>query len=88
MGTVDSPQCRDEGDLHWWRLYMEKWNGVAMMPKDQWPRITIESDASGSWGCRAHWGSWWLQWKWESAAKMELISTKWLIPIVFAVEVW
>ena len=75
-------------DLYWWLLYMEKWNGVAMMPRNLWPRIAIETDASGSWGCGARWGSWWLQWRWEGAAREELISTKELIPIVFAVALW
>ena len=74
-------------DLYWWLHYMEKRNGVAMMPRDQWPGIRIETDASGSWGCGACWHTWWLQWKWDGRAKTELISTKELIPIVFAVAV-
>lgn len=75
-------------DLYWWLLYTEKWNGVSMMPRSEWPKIVIETDASGSWGCGARWGSWWLQWKWEGTSQDELISTKELIPIVFAVAVW
>ncbi len=75
-------------DLMWWLLFMEEWNGVSMMPKLAWPTVSIESDASGSWGCGARWGYWWLQWKWEDPAPEWLISPKELLPILFAVAVW
>ena len=55
---------------------MEKWDGVAMMPRDQCPIIKIETDSSGSWVCGACWDTWWLQWKWIDTAKTELISPK------------
>ena len=75
-------------DLYWCGVYLERWNGVANMSRDQWLRITIETDASGSWGCGARWGSWWLQWKWKGTVKDELLSTKELSPIVFTIVVW
>ena len=72
-------------DLNWWFVFMERWNGVSMVPM---PAIPLETDASGSWGCRAHWGSWWLQWKWEGPSIEWPISPKELLPILFAVVVW
>ena len=52
------------------------------------PAIPLETDASGSWGCGARWGSWWLQWNWEGPSIEWPISPKELLPILFAVAVW
>ena len=49
------------GDLVWWLSFMEDWNGVAMMPNYSLPLISLETDASGSWGCGARWCPRWLQ---------------------------
>ena len=58
-----------------------------MVPKVSMPAIPLETDASGSWGCGARWGSWWLQWKWEGPSIEWPISPKELLPILFAVAV-
>ena len=41
--------------LNWWFVFMERWNGVSMVPKLSMPAIIpLETVASGSWGCGAH----------------------------------
>ena len=75
-------------DLTWWATFMEDWNGVAMMPIYSKPSVRLESDASGSWGCGAKWGSRWLQWRWEGSSQDWEIAPKELLPILFAVAIW
>lgn len=75
-------------DLIWWLTFMEGWNGVSMIPSFPLPSISIETDASGSWGCGACWGAQWLQWRWEGPAPSWLISPQELLPILFALAVW
>lgn len=50
-------------DLQWWHVFVSSWNGVSMMLRErlQSPGIEIWSDTSGSWGCRAVWGTQWFQ---------------------------
>ena len=74
-------------DLTWWEVFLEGWNGVSMMPRFSMPVITVESDASGCWGCGARWGSQWLQWQWPEAAQRWQIAPKELLPILFAVAI-
>ena len=47
-------------DLYWWSEFVANWNGLGMIPNPQEATVNIESDASGSWGCRAAWGPHWL----------------------------
>ena len=75
-------------DLRWWLEYMEQWNGVFLMPRLALPAISVESDASGSWGCGARWGAQWFQWRWWDQVPGWLIAPKELLPILFAVAVW
>ena len=75
-------------DLGWWLHFMEGWNGVSMMPRSSWPSLSLETDASGGWGCGSHWGSQWFQWQWVGPAVEWPISPKELLPILFAVAVW
>ena len=53
-------------DVEWWHLFLAEWNGVSMLHKVQMesPDAEFWSDASGSWGCGAFWGSQWLQMQW------------------------
>ena len=57
---------------------------------EQQPSITLTSDASGSWGCGAHWGSHLFQLAWgDTVGQLDAnIATKELIPIVIAVAMW
>ena len=75
-------------DLTWWRLFLEGWNGVSLLPDPEVPTVVLETDASGSWGCGAcsRWG--WLQWQWVPPANDWHISAKELLPILLAVAVW
>ena len=81
-------------DLEWWRRHCESWNGRALMlPKkergQEW-QVSLESDASGSWGCGAIWGAKWLQVQWqglEGVAELN-ITIKELLPIILAAAIW
>ena len=75
-------------DLAWWVTFIEGWNGVTMMPNYSLPSIRLETDASGSWGCGAKWGSKWLQWRWEGSSQDWATATKELLPILFAIAIW
>ena len=75
-------------DLVWWETFLQGWNGISMIPRFSLPGIVVESDASGSWGCGARWGSQWLQWQWVEEATHWHIAPKELLPILFAVAVW
>ena len=75
-------------DIVWWQVFMESWNGVSLMPNTTPGTMPLVSDASGSWGCGAHWGPQWFQWKWEGPAANWQIASKELLPILFALVVW
>ena len=49
-------------DLAWWGHFMESWNGISLMPGLTPLATPLVSDASGSWGCGAYWGTRWFQW--------------------------
>ena len=51
-------------------------------------RVTIATDASGSWGCAAHWGPRWFQLPWDSKSSFFPIAVKELVPIIIAAAVW
>ena len=77
-----------KSDLLWWYTFIETWNGVEILQDPTQEVITIESDASGSWGCVAIWESHWLQWQCNFKAAQWRISPKELLPILLAVGVW
>ena len=67
---------------------MDGWNGVSMMPSAMPETVPLVSDASGSWGCGAHWGSRWFQWKCEGPAVEWQIAPKELLPILISMVIW
>lgn len=79
-------------DLAWWDQFLESWNGVSLLSMVDRPHTgpVVTSDASGSWGCGAFWGSSWFQLPWQSAtgSEKENIATKEMIPVVIAAAVW
>ena len=81
-------------DLTWWHEFLVEWNGVSMLSSigEQKPEVTLTSDASGSWGCGAYWGTKWFQLAWSSASGSSSqdtnIATKELVPIVIAPAMW
>ena len=58
-------------DIAWWHMFIEEWNGVAMMPGvvGVEPSVEVYTDASGGIGCGAWWASRWLQLKWSLGGK-------------------
>ena len=46
-------------DILWWHVFTSEWNGISMLLdlNRSKPDINLFSDASGSWGCGAYWGS-------------------------------
>ena len=76
-------------DLAWWRLFAAEWNGVSFLPPIiRLPRQQLASDASGSWGCGAYYGSHWFQLCWDRRSEGLPIMAKELLPIVLACTVW
>ena len=78
-------------DLHWWHLFLEDWNGVALCSSVvQRPLAgTITSDASGRWGCGAFTEKReWFQFCWPASWDNVHITVKELLPIVVACAVW
>lgn len=77
-------------DLAWWNTFLAAWNGVSLLSEviSKSPDHVICTDASGSWGCGAVWGTCWLQYKWGEPYQQEAITQKELLPIVFAAAVW
>ena len=77
-------------DILWWHVFASEWNGISML----WdlnrskPDINLFSDASGSWGCGAYWGSQWFHLQWPSNLQTCPIATKELIPVVIAAAIF
>ena len=79
-----------KSDLLWWHCFLEDWNGVALLSthSSKPPSIEVFSDASGSWGCSALWGSSWFQAPWSADWSQVNIATKELVPVVLAFGIW
>ena len=77
-------------DLAWWHLFLKQWNGISLMSAigQEKPEFTVTTDASGSWGCGAHFSSHWFQLKWTPAAASHSIAFLELVPIVISGLVW
>lgn len=75
-----------QSDLQWWSLFLEKWNGVGFLAHLSFgsPSAVIQTDASGWWGCRAHYRNNWFQVPWPSTWTDTQIMIKELVPIVRA----
>ena len=66
-------------------------NGMAFPfypPTIRLPRHQLASEASGSWGCGAYYGSHWFQLCWDRRSERLPIMAKELLPIVLACTVW
>ena len=77
-------------DIRWWTTFVESWNGISILRDESLtqPVHEIWSDASGSWGAGAFWGSEWLQLQWPPAIQPYQIAIKELIPITLACALW
>ena len=59
--------------------------GLSIAPPTQ---ITIQTDASGSWGCGAVHGHLWLQLRWSGEWACQVIMAKEFVPAVLRMAVW
>ena len=77
-------------DIRWWASFIETWNGVSIVsalckrPVDQ----VLTTDASGNWGCGAHFDKRWFQLPWNGHWQDIPIAVKELLPIVVACCIW
>lgn len=74
-------------DLRWWHLFATHWNGLSFFNHTS-PDHEILTDASGSWGCGAVFGTQWLQVAWSHEWSRMDIMVKELVPIVLSCAVW
>ena len=78
-------------DLFWWYTFVDLWNGcsflkvIVAIPAAQ---ITIQTDASGAWGCGAYFFGKWLQLQRSEEWRPIAIMAKELVPIVLCCAVW
>ena len=81
-------ECRS--DIGWWYTFLPQWNGISMLwdGQKEHPDHQAWSDASGSWGCGAYWGSRWLQFPWSEEARGWPISVKEMVPVMWGCFVW
>ena len=78
-------------DLFWWHTFASEWNGCSFLKVvegNQHPQFTIQTDASGGWGCGAFFQGSWLQWQWPAEWAPIPIMAKELVPIILSCTVW
>ena len=78
-------------DLCWWHTFLTDWNGLSLLRWDdsEWiPNYSIQTDASGVWGCASYWNGQWFQWAWPPEWTHLNIMVKELAPIVLSCAVW
>lgn len=80
-----------KSDLAWWHAFVHHWNGLCILRSPSSPspvQTTIQTDASGSWGCAAVYSHHWLQWQWPEIWISRDIMAKELVPVVLSCAVW
>ena len=77
-------------DLWWWHIFLQHWNGASFLQLEGriGHEVLIQTDASGSWGCGAHFNGLWFQWEWPPSWSDVDITIKELVPIILACAVW
>ena len=78
-------------DLAWWHMLLEVWNGTGFLQVAGYPQppsLSIQTDASGNWGCRGYLSGSWFKWKWPPEWLPVAIMAKELVPIVLSCAVW
>ena len=76
-----------QGDTEGLFTFAKSWNGTAFLPLNQ-PLTSLNSDASGSWGCSAFWNEKWLQFQWTEQFKPQNISAIELALVLLSVAIW
>ena len=78
-------------DLAWWHTFLADWNGVSFFQVVEAlppPSLTIQTDASGGWGCGGYFEGNWIQWQWPHDWMPIPIMAKELVPIILCCAVW
>ena len=78
-------------DLETWAYFIDHFNGKSVFLDKQWistDHLCLSTDASGSVGCAAVFGSDWFAEKWPQSMASHQICIKELFPIVLALEIW
>ena len=78
-------------DLNWWDVFLYSWNGLSFMRYMNVAtehNYTIQTDASGSWGCGAFFQGRWFQWEWPVQWAPMNILAKEPAPKVISCSVW
>ena len=78
-------------DLQWWNMFITRWNGISFLSNTTSASkydYQIQTDASDSWGCGAHFNGRWFQLHWSSDWDSIGIMAKELVPIVLSCAVW
>lgn len=80
-------------DLGWWDVFLVTWNGISLLQCACSPLTSnydhsIQTDASGSWGCGAFLEGRWLQMQWTPEWIPVNIMAKELLPILLSCAVW
>ena len=76
-----------KSDLQWWHLFVTNWNGISFISNTS-TKVCIQTDASGHWGCGAHFDHQWLQLAWSAEWKNVSIMAKEMVPIVLSCAIW
>lgn len=80
-----------KADLQAWLVFLEKFNGKAMLLDDEWilaSELHLFTDASGTLGFGAVFNSNWFYGTWPNSWLDENIALKELFPILASLEVW
>ena len=81
----------EKEDIDWWYRLISQWNGRSLFLTPKWeigPDFSVTSDAAGSVGFGAYVGREWFAEKWPPGVEIIDISTKEMIPIVIAADIW
>ena len=78
-------------DLLWWHTFLTDWNGISFFKAvdgSLQPDLTVQTDASGVWGCAGFLSGRWIQWQWPNEWAPIHIMAKELVPIVLCCAIW
>ena len=73
-------------DILWWASFVDRWNGEGLLSAlgRLLPSRSVQTDASGSWGCGAVYGSQWIQLAWPEEWQGQSIAPKEMLPVLAA----
>jgi len=78
-------------DLAWWHTILHHWNCLSILQDSSSvssTQITIQTDASGSWGYGTIYGHLWLQLRWSKEWERQDITEKEFVPVVLVMAEW